>query len=137
MRIMALDIGEVRIGIALSDPMKIIASPLETYTRVGFLKDIDYILELAEKHETDTIVAGLPLSMDGRENPQSGRVREFFEALKARFPGKTDYCDERFTTVSAERVLISADVSRKNRKKSVDKMAASLILQTYLAKYAR
>lgn len=134
MRVMALDIGEVRIGIALSDPMGIIASPLETYRRVGFLKDIDYILALAKAHEADTIVAGLPLSMDGSENAQSGRVREFFEALRARFKGKTDYCDERFTTVSAERVLIAADVSRKNRKKSVDKMAASLILQTYLAK---
>ena len=133
-RIMALDVGDVRIGIALSDLLQTIASPYETYRRKGFRKDIDYILKLAGEKEVGHIVSGLPLSMDGSENEQSAKVREFAEALAASTEIPVSFADERFTTVSAERLLISADVSREGRKKVVDKIAAAIILEGYLSK---
>lgn len=131
-RIMALDIGDVRIGIALSDLLQTIASPFESYRRKGFVKDIEYILNLAKEKEVGQIVSGLPLSMDGSENAQSAKVREFAEALAARTEIPLSFVDERFTTVSAERLLLSADVSREGRKKVVDKIAAAIILDNFM-----
>lgn len=134
MRVLALDIGDVRVGIALTDPMQTIASPFETYRRVGFLKDIAYITELAKTQEVSEIVCGLPLSMDGKDNNQSLKVREFVKELKNQFEGKVVFMDERFTTVTAQKSLIESGVRRDDRKNVVDKVAASIILQTYLAK---
>ncbi len=133
-RIMALDIGDVRIGIALSDLLQTIASPFESYRRKGFVKDIEYILNLAKEKEVGQIVSGLPLSMDGSENAQSAKVREFAEALAARTEIPLSFVDERFTTVSAERLLVSADVSREGRKKVVDKIAAAIILDNFMSR---
>lgn len=133
-RIMALDIGDVRIGIALSDLLQTIASPFESYRRKGFVKDIEYILNLAKEKEVGQIVSGLPLSMDGSENSQSAKVREFAEALAARTEIPLSFVDERFTTVSAERLLVSADVSREGRKKVVDKIAAAIILDNFMSR---
>lgn len=133
-RIMALDIGDVRIGIALSDFLQTIASPFESYRRKGFVKDIEYILNLAKEKEVGQIVSGLPLSMDGLENAQSAKVREFAEALAARTEIPLSFVDERFTTVSAERLLVSADVSREGRKKVVDKIAAAIILDNFMSR---
>lgn len=133
-RIMALDIGDVRIGIALSDLLQTIASPFESYRRKGFVKDIEYILNLAKEKEVGQIVSGLPLSMDGSENAQSAKVREFAEALAARTEIPLSFVDERFTTVSAERLLVSADVSREGRKKMVDKIAAAIILDNFMSR---
>ncbi len=133
-RIMALDIGDVRIGIALSDLLQTIASPFESYRRKGFVKDIEYILNLAKEKEVGQIVSGLPLSMDGSENAQSAKVREFAEALAARTEIPISFVDERFTTVSAERLLVSADVSREGRKKVVDKIAAAIILDNFMSR---
>lgn len=133
-RIMALDIGDVRIGIALSDLLQTIASPFESYRRKGFVKDIEYILNLAKEKEVGQIVSGLPLSMDGSENAQSAKVREFAEALAARTEIPLSFVDERFTTVSAERLLLSADVSREGRKKVVDKIAAAIILDNFMSR---
>lgn len=132
MRIMALDIGDVRIGVALSDPMRTIASPYETYRRVGFVKDIEYLIALAREKEADVVVSGLPLAMDGKDSEQSRKVREFMAEFAKRYEGTVAFMDERFTTVSAERMLIGAGVRRDNRKKVVDKIAASMILQSYL-----
>ena len=133
-RIMALDIGDVRIGIALSDLLQTIASPFESYRRKGFVKDIEYILNLAKEKEVGQIVSGLPLSMDGSENAQSAKVREFAEALAARTEIPLSFVDERFTTVSAERLLVSADVSREGRKKVVDNIAAAIILDNFMSR---
>ncbi len=130
---MALDVGDVRIGIAVSDPMGIIANPLETYTRRGDLsRDAQYIVELAKTKEISLFISGLPLGLNGQENDQTRKTREFIEAIKNFTDIEVKYLDERFTTLSAERVLIQGNVRRENRKKVIDKVAATIILQNYL-----
>ena len=130
---MALDVGDVRIGIAVSDLMGIIANPLETYTRKGNLAvDTDYIVKLAQEKEVSLIVSGLPLGLRGQENEQTAKTREFIDKLREICDVPIEYLDERFTTLSAERVLIEGNVRRENRKKVIDKVAATIILQNYL-----
>ena len=132
-RIMALDVGNVRIGIAVSDLMGIIANPLETYTRKGNLAvDAEYIANLAKQKEVSLFISGLPLSLSGGENEQSLKTREFIEELQKHTDIPVKFLDERFTTLSAERVLIQGNVRRENRKKVIDKVAATIILQNYL-----
>lgn len=132
-RIMALDVGDVRIGIAVSDLMGIIANPLETYTRKGNLEvDAKYIADLAKSKEVTLFVSGLPLGLKGQENEQTAKTREFIDVLKSVCDIPIEYLDERFTTMSAERVLIEGNVRRENRKKVIDKVAATIILQNYL-----
>lgn len=132
-RIMALDVGDVRIGVAVSDLMGIIANPLETYTRKGDIeKDVGYIVALAKSHEVSLFVSGLPLGLNGQENDQTRKTREFIDALTAATDIPVKFMDERFTTLSAERVLIQGNVRRENRKKVIDKVAATIILQNYL-----
>ena len=132
-RIMALDVGDVRIGIAVSDLMGIIANPLETYTRKGNLEvDAEYIARLAKEREVTRIVSGLPLGLKGQENEQTAKTREFIDKLSEICDVPIEYLDERFTTLSAERVLIEGNVRRENRKKVIDKVAATIILQNYL-----
>lgn len=130
---MALDVGDVRIGIAVSDLMGIIANPLETYTRRGNLEiDAGYIVKLAHEKEVSLIVSGLPLGLKGQENEQTAKTREFIDKLREVCDVPIEYLDERFTTMSAERVLIEGNVRRENRKKVIDKVAATIILQNYL-----
>ena len=132
-RIMALDVGNVRIGIAVSDLMGIIANPLETYTRKGNLTvDAEYIANLAKQKEVSLFISGLPLSLSGGENEQTLKTREFIEELQKHTDIPVKFLDERFTTLSAERVLIQGNVRRENRKKVIDKVAATIILQNYL-----
>lgn len=131
-RILALDVGDVRIGLALSDPMQIIASPLETYTRKNIEADIEYIRNIVESKDVGEIVSGLPLSMSGNENEQVKKTKEFIEKLKEVVFVTITLFDERLTSVSAEEMLIDADVKRKDRKKVIDKIAASIILNDYL-----
>ena len=132
-RVMALDVGNVRIGIAVSDLMGIIANPLETYTRKGNLAvDAQYIADLAKQKEVSLFVSGLPLSLSGGENEQTLKTREFIDELQKHTDIPVKYLDERFTTLSAERVLIQGNVRRENRKKVIDKIAATIILQNYL-----
>ena len=132
---MALDVGDVRIGIAVSDLMGIIANPLETYTRKGNLDvDAQYVADLAKSKEVSTIVSGLPLGLNGQENEQTAKTREFVDKLKSVCDVPIEYLDERFTTLSAERVLIEGNVRREDRKKVIDKVAATIILQNYLDK---
>lgn len=134
-RIMALDLGDVRIGIALSDLMGIIASGLETYTRKNLKEDISYIAELIQKHQVGVVVLGLPLNMDGTKGERVEKTYAFAEELVKVINCKIEYIDERLTTVSAERILISGDVRRDKRKQVIDKIAATIILQSYLDKY--
>lgn len=130
-----MDVGNVRIGIAVSDAMGIIANPLETYTRKGdIVKDVNYIVNLAKSKEVQLFVSGMPLDLKGRETEQAQKTREFVDALKAACDIPVEYLDERFTTLSAERVLIDANVRREDRKKVIDKVAATIILQNYLDK---
>ena len=132
-RVMALDVGDVRIGVAVSDLMGIIANPLETYTRKGDItRDVNYIVQLAKSHEVSLFVSGLPLGLNGLENEQTRKTREFVDALTAATDIPVKFMDERFTTLSAERVLIEGNVRRENRKKVIDKVAATIILQNYL-----
>ncbi len=132
-RIMALDVGDVRIGIAVSDPMGIIANPLETYTRKGDInKDAKYIVELANSRDVMLFVSGLPLGLNGNENEQTRKTREFIDVLISLTDIPVKYLDERFTTLSAERTLIQGNVRREDRKKVIDKVAATIILQNYL-----
>ncbi len=132
MRLMGLDVGDKRIGIALSDEGAVIASPRETLERSGNRKDIRYMLELARREEVSEIVVGMPFSLDGSLGPQAHKVERFVEALKAETDIRITTWDERLTTVSAERALLEGDVSRAKRKKTIDRVAAALILQGYL-----
>ena len=130
-RIVALDVGDRRIGIAVSDPLGITAQPIETYTRVGYGPDTHRIAQLAQQYDTNRILCGLPLNMDGTQGFQTQKVREF--AAKLEETGLTvEFYDERMTTVLAEGALLEADMRRENRKKKVDMVAAVMILQSYL-----
>jgi len=140
MRIIALDVGDKTIGVALSDELKITAQGLMTIERVGIRKDTGKIIDLIREHSCDTVVIGLPKNLNGTNSIQTDKVHEFKTMLenKMRSTGMKEiplfFQDERFTTLMAERVLIEADVSRKKRKEVIDKQAAVLILQGYLDK---
>lgn len=129
---MGLDVGDKRIGIALSDEGAIIASPQETLERRGNRKDIAHLLELARRKDVAEILVGMPLSLDGSEGPQAQKVARFVEALKAATDLPVTTWDERLSTVGAERALLEGDVSRAKRKQTIDRVAAALILQGYL-----
>ena len=133
MRMVGLDIGDVRIGIAVCDEREIIASGVETYRRTGDLdQDCAYIPDRVRELSAERVVLGLPINMNGTQGPACEKVRAFGEALSIRCPVEQDYFDERLTSAQANRVLISADVSRKKRKNVVDMLAAQLILQAYI-----
>ena len=130
-RIVALDVGDRRIGIAVSDALGITAQPIETYTRVGYGPDVRRISQIAQQYETNRILCGLPLNMDGTRGFQAEKVAQLAEKLEE--AGLViSYYDERMTTVLAEDALLEADMSRENRKKKVDMVAAVMILQSYL-----
>lgn len=132
MRKMGVDLGQVRIGIALSDALNIFASAYETYKRVNLEKDLKHIAEIANNNDVDVIVFGLPINMDGTQGEKCHETYSFVEELKQYCNQKIVFQDERLTTVSAEKVLIDANVSRRDRKQVIDKVAATFILQSYL-----
>jgi len=133
-RKVALDLGDVRIGVAVSDGLGITANPRETYWRKkdDVESDINYFVEFAKKEDADGFVIGLPKNMDGTEGPRALLCREFGELLAKASSLPIYFQDERLTTVSAERMLIEADVRREKRKQVIDKVAATIILQSYL-----
>ena len=133
-RKIGLDVGDVRIGVAVSDLMGLCANPRETYVRKkdDTEADIAYFVEYAKREDADAFVVGLPRNMDGSEGPRAEITRAFGDALAGRSGLPVIYVDERLTTVSAERLLIGADVRRDKRKKVIDKVAATIILQSYL-----
>jgi len=137
MIILGLDIGEKTVGVAASDALGITAQPITTI-HYKVLKDAFFkIKAILTEREANKIVAGLPLNMNGDEGPQAEKVRNFMEDLsqfltKQHINCTIEYWDERLTTMESERLLIEADVGRSKRKKVIDKMAASLILQGYL-----
>ncbi|WP_044566220.1 Holliday junction resolvase RuvX [Anaerococcus provencensis] len=131
-RIMGLDVGDKTIGVALSDPMFLMAHPIETIKRKKASLDIQRLVEIIEKEDVETIVIGLPKNMNNSIGPQSMKVMSFVDLLKKQTDKEFIYEDERMTTLQSERVLIDMDVRRENRKKYIDKIAATFILQSYL-----
>ena len=131
-KILALDYGSKRIGVAVSDPLGITAQPVTVIHRKGKKKDIPELLEIIKEREVDKIVIGLPLNMSGSKGTLYDEVKKFGTLLEKKSSLPVDYFDERLTTMQAEKVLISGDVSRNKRRKVIDKMAAVLILQNYL-----
>ena len=134
-RILGVDLGSRRIGLALSDPSGTLASPLEVITRSGDAKrDRKMILAAAAEHEADTIVVGLPKSLSGKKGPAERAALEEIEALRTAAPEHVtiDMHDERFTTVIAQRGLVESGMRRHDRKQVVDKVAAAVMLQSYL-----
>lgn len=132
MRYMGLDVGDKRIGIALSDEGGVIASPEETLYREGLTRDIDRLVEMASNAGVGEILVGMPVSMDGTHGPQAQKVMKFIHALSDKADIPVVPWDERLTTVAAERVLLNGDVSRKRRRHVIDKVAAAYMLQGYL-----
>ena len=133
-KIIGLDIGTVRIGIATSDILGIIASSYEVYKRRNMYLDVRYMKTIQDKLEADTFVIGLPLKLDGSEGESVQMVREFAEELSKITDAKIVFQDERLSTVSAERILIESNMRREKRKNVVDQVAATIILQNYLDK---
>ena len=130
-RIVGLDVGDVRIGIALSDETRLIATPHSVYTRVGWGPDVKHIQRLYAEVSATLIVCGLPRNMDGSVGFQAEKVKGFAEQLrKAGLP--VVFQDERLSTVSAHQALIEGGMRRDSRKETVDKVAAAVILQTFL-----
>jgi putative Holliday junction resolvase len=134
-RVLAIDYGTKRIGVALSDELGWTAQPLETLNRRTLDWDIAHIASLVGTYEVRQVLLGFPLQLDGREGPAIQAMREFQARLEQGVPVPVILWDERLTTKSAEDFLIAADVSRKKRKGVVDRIAASILLQSYLASF--
>jgi len=132
--VLALDVGERRIGVAVSDPGESYALPLGTIERSSLRQDIAAITELAQGHGAETIVVGDPLRMSGERGPAAEKIDRFCQALERNFGGTIARVDERLTTAQVTKTLIAADLSRRKRKTVVDKLAAAAILDTYLAR---
>ena len=133
MTIMALDVGERRIGVAVSDDLMITAQGIEVIARAGLQKDLIRIGALIRDRQIKTIVLGLPLNMDGSAGSMVDAIKEFGEQLNKAFVNiAVDYWDERLSTAAARRSLLEADVSRARRRQVIDKMAAMIILQGYM-----
>jgi putative Holliday junction resolvase len=135
-RILALDHGTKRIGVALSDELGWTAQPLETFERRTLDRDIAHIRDLVRTHEVGRVLLGLPLRLSGEEGPAVRAVRQFVDRLAEALPVPVVTWDERMTTKAAEDLLIAADVSRKKRKGAVDRVAAAILLQSYLEAHA-
>jgi len=133
MRTAALDVGDARIGVAVSDELGITATGIGVVRRQGGRHDLDALAALLEPYRPFRLVVGLPITLRGGEGRQAAKVRAFAERAATHLGVPVEYVDESFTTVEAERVLVQADVSRRRRRQVVDKVAATIILQTYLA----
>ena len=130
-RFVALDVGDARIGVAVSDASRLIASPVEVIHRVGFGPDVKRVQEICRRYDTTLILSGLPLNLNGTEGPQAAKVRLFCQQLE-KVGLVVYYQDERLTTVTAENALLEQNMHRAQRRQTVDKVAAAVILQQYL-----
>ncbi|MET3616674.1 putative Holliday junction resolvase [Peptoniphilus olsenii] len=131
-KILGLDVGDVWIGVAISDALLITAQPLVTIKRESNKIAYDKIHDIIIENNVDKVVVGLPKNMNNTIGPQSEKVIKFAEKLKNKFKIEVIYIDERMTSLMAEQVLIQGSVRRENRKKYIDKIAATYILQSYL-----
>lgn len=132
-----MDLGERRIGLALSDPQGLLVGASRVYLRRNIEEDLGYLRQLAEEEGVGQVVLGLPQNMDGSLGEQAERAVEFKRLLEERLGLPVALLDERLTTAEAERVLLEADLSRRRRKRLRDGLAAALILQAYLDYRAR
>ncbi len=132
MRILALDHGTVRIGVAVSDEMKMIATPLEFIQAEPFAKFLERLKHLIHEKEVEMLLVGMPRNMDGSYGPAALKVQEFVAVLKGAVAVPIKVWDERLTSVQANRFLKEANVRREDRKEKVDKTAAALLLQGFL-----
>lgn len=138
-RLVAIDLGEVRVGVAVSDPGQVVATPAETLDveRGADGPTLDAVVAAVERHDAAGVVVGLPRTLEGREDTAARRARRFAEGVRERTSLPVRLWDERFTTVEAERVLLDADVSRAGRRTSIDRVAASVLLQGVLESQRR
>lgn len=134
MPLLALDVGTKRIGVAASDPSGTFALPITVLERTNLRNDLERIVELAREYDAMEIVVGNPITLSGQRGLAAEKIDRFVEQLARVYSGKIHRVDERMTTAQATKTLIAADVSRAKRKTVVDKMAAALILETYLAR---
>ena len=132
-RYIGLDVGDRTIGIAISDPFLLTAQSLMTIKRKSKIEDIEIINDIIKEKEVSKIIVGLPKNMNNTIGPQAKKVKTFVKELRKHTDLDIEYVDERLTTISATRVLIEQNVSRKKRKDVIDSVAATYILQTYLA----
>ncbi|MBQ3180788.1 MAG: Holliday junction resolvase RuvX [Firmicutes bacterium] len=132
MRLLGLDVGTATIGVAVSDPLGWTAQGVTTIRRQSKEKDLAALEEIVKQYGVEAFVLGLPLRLNGDSDTAVDKVRHLAEQLKERFGLPIYYQDERLTTVAAQRVLLEGDVSRRKRKQVVDKLAAVLILSTYM-----
>jgi putative holliday junction resolvase len=131
-RIIGLDLGEQRIGVAISDETATISNAIDTIKVTGIRGSINRICEIAALNAAEEIVIGLPLNMNGTKGPQAEKAISFAEKLKKKISCKVSTFDERLTTSQGEAILVSADMSRKKRRQSIDRLAAQIMLQAYL-----
>ncbi|CUH80011.1 Holliday junction resolvase RuvX [Tropicibacter naphthalenivorans] len=124
-----LDLGTKTIGVAVSDSLRQVATPLETIKRKKFTTDAEALLAILQKRAITGIILGLPRNMDGTEGPRCQATRAFARNFSRLWDGQITYWDERLSTVAAERALLEADTSRKRRAEVIDHVAASYILQ--------
>jgi putative pre-16S rRNA nuclease len=136
-RVLALDVGSRRLGVAVSDPTGTVASPLATIPRRTAAEDAAALAALAAEHDATIVVAGLPVTLAGGEGPAARAVRAYLDELRPRLPGiRFELADERLSTAAAERALVGGGVRRRDRRKVVDQVAASVFLQTWLDRRA-
>jgi putative holliday junction resolvase len=131
-RVMALDFGSKRIGVALSDPTQFLASPLTTLQAQPQARAVEQIVRLIGQHDVERLVVGMPFTLAGEIGPQAKVVEAFVEVLRAHTPVPIVLVDERLTSSEAERILIEAGLKPEKRKQQIDQVAAMLILQEYL-----
>jgi putative Holliday junction resolvase len=132
-RVLGLDVGTRRLGVAVSDPTGTVASPLATVPRRAPAEDARALAALAAEQEATTVVVGLPVTLAGREGPAARAVRAYLAELAPLLPGLAlELADERLSTVAAERALVGGGVRRQARREVVDQVAASVFLQTWL-----
>lgn len=132
LRILGLDIGSKRIGLAVSDELGFTAQGLETLTCTSPEEDLKRIVALVGDYGIQEIVVGMPYNMNGSEGPQAQKIKKMMERISSRVEVPVKEWDERLSTVAAERILLEADMSRSKRRKVIDKVAAVIILQGYL-----
>jgi putative Holliday junction resolvase len=131
-RVLAVDLGTVRVGLALSDPLRITGQPMGHLLRRELRRDLRALIEIVEAHDVSTVVVGHPLLMSGVAGERALDAEKFAERLRAALTCSVILWDERLTTVQAERALIEGDVSRRTRRKVIDAAAAALLLQSWL-----
>jgi putative Holliday junction resolvase len=137
LKILGLDLGSKTIGVALSDDLALTAQAWTTIRRTTPEKDLSVLRKLILDHQVNEIVVGLPVNMDGSKGEAAQRAESFMERLRTLFPIKITPWDERLSTVAAERILLEGDLSRRKRRKVIDRLAAAIILQNYLDSRSR